>query len=106
MGIAASHRSTRTPDTREVRSRLSEAESMLGRASRARAAKASRLFSQAEARLGGAVDAVAELRQNAIDRAKSAGRRADDYVTDNPWRMVGAAATLGFLAAMLLSRRR
>ena len=106
MGIAASRRTTRAPDTREVRNRLSEAELMLGQASRAGAAKASRLLSRAETSLGGAVDAVAELRQNAVDRARSAGRRADDYVTDNPWRMVGAAATLGFLAAVFLSRRR
>jgi ElaB/YqjD/DUF883 family membrane-anchored ribosome-binding protein len=58
-----------------------------------------------EAKLRSATDAVQELQQEAISRARAAGRVADDYVSDNPWQMVGVAAAVGFLAGALLSRR-
>ena len=63
------------------------------------------LFSQVEAKLTSAVDAVQGLKADAVGRAKAAGRVADDYVSDNPWRMVGVAAALGFLAGVVAGRR-
>jgi ElaB/YqjD/DUF883 family membrane-anchored ribosome-binding protein len=41
----------------------------------------------------------------AIDRAKAAARVTDDYVHDNPWRAIGAAAAAGFLIGLLVNRR-
>jgi ElaB/YqjD/DUF883 family membrane-anchored ribosome-binding protein len=36
---------------------------------------------------------------------KDAGRAADAYVQDNPWRAVGIAAGVGLVVGMLISRR-
>jgi hypothetical protein len=54
------------------------------------------LFSQVEAKLRSATDAVQDLQEDAVSRARAAGRVADDYVSDNPWQMVGVAAAVGF----------
>jgi len=40
-----------------------------------------------------------------IDKAKIAGRCADDYVNDNPWRSVGIAAGIGLVIGLLIGRR-
>jgi ElaB/YqjD/DUF883 family membrane-anchored ribosome-binding protein len=104
MSTAGSSR-RRAPRARDVRVQLSEVESMLGQAARETGEKASSLFSQVEARLRSATDAVQSLQEDAIGRARAAGRAADDYVSDNPWQMVGVAAAIGFLAGALLSRR-
>ena len=104
MSATGSHRN-RAPRAKDVRDQLSEVESMLGQAARETGEKASSLFSQVEARLRSATDAVQSLQEDAIGRARAAGRVADDYVSDNPWQMVGVAAAIGFLAGALLSRR-
>jgi ElaB/YqjD/DUF883 family membrane-anchored ribosome-binding protein len=78
---------------------------MLGKAAKETGEKASSLFSQVEARLRSATDAVQDLQEDAISRARAARHVADDYVSDNPWQMVGVAAAVGFLAGALLSRR-
>jgi len=38
-------------------------------------------------------------------RAPAAARATDQYVDDNPWPVLGAAAAIGFLSGYLLGRR-
>ena len=38
-------------------------------------------------------------------RARQAAAATDDYVHDNPWSSIGAAAALGILIGVLLGRR-
>jgi len=38
-------------------------------------------------------------------RARAAARATDQYVHDNPWPVLGAAAAFGFLSGYLLGRR-
>lgn len=56
-----------------------------------------------------AADRLAQIRADALDRAGIAAKATDDYVHGNPWRAVGivaaAAAIVGLLAGLLLSRR-
>ncbi len=104
MSVTGSPR-TRAPKARDVRNQLSEAEFMLGQVGKASGEMASGLLSQVEDRLLSAVGAVQGLQQDAVDRARAAGRVADDYVSDNPWRMVGVAAALGLLVGVLVGRR-
>lgn len=104
MGITGARRN-RGRKARDVRDQLSEAESMLGQAARENGGKASSLLSQVEAKLHSAMDAVKALQENAVARARFAGRVADDHVSDNPWQMVGVAAALGFMVGAPLSRR-
>jgi ElaB/YqjD/DUF883 family membrane-anchored ribosome-binding protein len=56
-------------------------------------------------RLAAAKIKLAEAEAAVVDKAKQAGRVADDYVHDNPWRSVGVAAGFGFIVGLLIGRR-
>ena len=47
----------------------------------------------------------ADAQAVALDKAKAAGRAADDYVHENPWRSVGIAAGAGLIIGLLIGRR-
>ena len=89
----------------EFSSVLSEAETLLDKAARETGDKARDLRSQVEAKLLAAKLRLQELESGAVDRAKAAARATDDYVHDNPWTVIGAAAAIGFLAGLLMNRR-
>lgn len=84
---------------------LSEAEDLLKKASTETGERARDLRAQVEAKLLAAKLRLQELEGEAVDRAKEAARYTDDYVHENPWRSIGAAALLGFVAGLLLNRR-
>ena len=56
-------------------------------------------------RLATAKIKLAEAEAAVVDRAKQVGRAADDHVHDNPWRSVGVAAGIGFIAGLRIGRR-
>jgi ElaB/YqjD/DUF883 family membrane-anchored ribosome-binding protein len=56
-------------------------------------------------RLSAAKIKLAEAEAALVDKARQAGRVADDYVHDNPWRSVGMAAGVGFVVGLLIGRR-
>ena len=56
-------------------------------------------------RLVDARDALAKLQDNASERARAAGRAADEYVHENPWRSIAIGTGFGLLVGMLISRR-
>jgi ElaB/YqjD/DUF883 family membrane-anchored ribosome-binding protein len=84
---------------------LSEAEDLLKKASNETGDRARDLRSQVEAKLLAAKLRLQELESEAVDRAKAAARITDDFVHDNPWQVIGAAAAIGFLAGLLMNRR-
>jgi len=84
---------------------LAEAESLLKQAAAETGDRASDLRSQVEAKLLSAKLKLQDLQDDAVDRAKAAARVTDDYVRDNPWQAIGAAAAVGFLVGVLVSRR-
>ena len=84
---------------------LTEAEDLLKRASNESGERAKDLRSQVEAKLLAAKLRLQELEGEATDRARAAARVTDDYVHDNPWSAIGAAAVAGFLVGMLINRR-
>jgi ElaB/YqjD/DUF883 family membrane-anchored ribosome-binding protein len=84
---------------------LAEAETLLRQAAAETGDKASNLRSQVEAKLTAAKLKLQDLQDDAVDRAKAAARVTDDYVRDNPWQAIGAAAAVGFLVGVLISRR-
>ena len=84
---------------------LGEAETLLRQAAKETGDKASDLRSQVEAKLLAAKLKLQDLQDDAIDQAKAAARATDDYVRDNPWQAIGAAAAVGFLIGVVVSRR-
>ncbi|HEY1327844.1 MAG TPA: DUF883 family protein [Casimicrobiaceae bacterium] len=89
----------------EFVSMLSEAEDLLKKAGAETGEKARDLRAQVEAKLLAAKLRLQELEGEAVDRAKEAARYTDDYVHQNPWRAIGAAAAIGFVAGLLMNRR-
>lgn len=61
--------------------------------------------SRIEARLDDAKAHLLQLQQEAAQRAKAAGRAADDYVHEHPWQAVGMAAGIGLVVGLLIGRR-
>jgi ElaB/YqjD/DUF883 family membrane-anchored ribosome-binding protein len=84
---------------------LSEAESLLSKATHETGEKARELRAQAESRLLSAKLKLQELQGEAVDRAKDAARATDTYVHENPWQAIGIAAAVGFVAGLLMNRR-
>ena len=84
---------------------LSEAEDLLKKAGAETGERARDLRAQVEGKLLAAKLRLQELEGEAMDRAKEAARYTDDYVHENPWRAIGAAALLGFVAGLLMNRR-
>ncbi len=63
------------------------------------------LRAKAQDHLASAKIKLADAEAAVVDKAKQAGRVADDYVHDNPWGAVGVAAGIGFLIGLLIGRR-
>jgi len=63
------------------------------------------LRAKAQDHLASAKIKLADAEAAIVDKAKQAGRVADDYVHDNPWGAVGVAAGVGFLVGLLIGRR-
>jgi ElaB/YqjD/DUF883 family membrane-anchored ribosome-binding protein len=78
---------------------------LLRQAATATGERASDLRSQVEAKLVSAKLKLQDLQDDAVDSAKEAAWVTDDYVRDNPWQAIGAAAAVGFLVGVLVSRR-
>jgi ElaB/YqjD/DUF883 family membrane-anchored ribosome-binding protein len=60
---------------------------------------------RAEESLRDAKQRIAELEDNAFERARVAARQTDEYVRDHPWESIGIAGAVGILVGMLISRR-
>ena len=67
--------------------------------------KIAELRAKAQDHLATAKIKLADAEAAIVDKAKQAGRVADDYVHDNPWGAVGIAAGVGFLVGLLIGRR-
>ncbi len=48
---------------------------------------------------------LAEAEDVIVQRSKQAARATDDFVHENPWQAVGAAAGVGLVIGLLIGRR-
>ena len=60
--------------------------------------KLSREFQATKSKLAEAEDII-------VQRSKQAARATDDFVRENPWQSVGAAAGIGLVIGLLIGRR-
>jgi ElaB/YqjD/DUF883 family membrane-anchored ribosome-binding protein len=98
-------RTTREKLVDDFAEMLTEAEDLMKRAASETGERAKDLRTQVEAKLLAAKSRLQEMQGDALDSAKAAARVTDDYVHDNPWQAIGAAAALGFLVGLLMNRR-
>ncbi len=84
---------------------IADAEEILRATAGQAGEKFAELREKTQARLTEAKIKLAEAEVMIVDKAKAAGRAADDYVHDNPWRAVGIAAGVGLVVGLLIGRR-
>jgi ElaB/YqjD/DUF883 family membrane-anchored ribosome-binding protein len=84
---------------------IADAEEILRATAGQAGEKMADLREKAQARLADAKFRLAEAEALLVDKAKAAGRAADDYVHDHPWKAVGVAAGVGLLLGLLIGRR-
>ncbi|TMH07971.1 MAG: DUF883 domain-containing protein [Betaproteobacteria bacterium] len=89
----------------DLRTLIADAEELLRATAGQTGNGASALRDKVSATLERAKVSLADTQAEALARAKAAGQAADRYVHDNPWTAVGAAAGVGLLIGLLLSRR-
>ena len=89
----------------DLRLVVSDAEELLRSTAGQAGDGAAELRDRVQASLARARAGLADAQDAAISRAKAAGRAADDYVHDNPWRSIGMAAGFGLLIGLLIGRR-
>jgi ElaB/YqjD/DUF883 family membrane-anchored ribosome-binding protein len=67
--------------------------------------KAADLRARIADRLAASRADLTRLQAQAATQAREAGRAADQYVRENPWSAIGAAAGVGLLLGLLIARR-
>ncbi len=89
----------------DVGKAISGAEDMLAQAANATGEKAAELRGRALEQLKALREKLADAQHTALEKGKAAAHATDDYVHDHPWRSILAAASLGVVVGLLISRR-
>ena len=89
----------------DVKRAISGAEDMLVQAANATGEKAAELRGRALEQLKALRERLQVVQNAALEKGKAAADATDEYVHENPWRSLLAAASLGFVVGLLISRR-
>ena len=89
----------------DVNKAISGAEDMLAQAAAATGEKAAELRGRALEQLKALREKLADAQHAALEKSKAAAHATDDYVHDHPWRSILAAASIGVVVGLLISRR-
>ncbi len=89
----------------DVKLVISDSEELLRATAGTAGDKIAEIRARAQDHLSAAKIKLADAEALVVDKAKAVGRATDDYVHDNPWRSVGFAAGIGFIAGLLIGRR-
>ena len=84
---------------------VSDAEDLLAATAGQTDSKITELRARAKENLSMAREKLADADAVVRARARQAAAVTDEYVHDNPWSAIGAAAALGILIGVLLGRR-
>lgn len=103
--IAESLTETREELLANLRRVISDAEDLLAATADETGGKIDELRIRARRNLSIARDKLADADAAVRAGARRAARATDDYVHDNPWSSIGAAAAIGMLVGVLLGRR-
>lgn len=63
------------------------------------------LRSKAEDSLAVAKAKMADAQESLVEKSKVVAKVTDEYVHDNPWKAIGAAAGVGLVIGLLIGRR-
>ena len=63
------------------------------------------LADQIEQTVNAGKEKLGELQTALVEKTRQAAKTTDQYVRQNPWQAIGAAAGLGFIIGFLMRRR-
>ncbi len=89
----------------DLRNVIHDAEELLKLTAQDAGDEAAALRERVRSRLLDAKDSLLQLQEGAVERAKEAGRKADDYVHDHPWQAIGIAGAVGVVVGLLIGQR-
>lgn len=89
----------------DVNKALAGAEDMLNQAANSTGEKAAELRGRALEQLKALRAHLKDAQALALDKSKAAAHATDDFVHDNPWRSIVAAASVGVVIGLLIGRR-
>ena len=89
----------------DVDDAISGAEDMLAQAATSTGERAAELRAKALQQLRLLRERLDDARHAAAHHGKAAARATDEYVHDNPWRSILAAASVGVVIGLLIGRR-
>lgn len=81
---------------------VSDAEALLRAVASVPGEKAGALRESAEASLGAAKERLRQVQGAAVEKSTAAVKATDEYVHDNPWPLIGAAAAVGFVLGLVV----
>lgn len=90
----------------DVKALVRDAQSMLTAAASLTGVKADELRERGMEMLDRALGRAGHYQDQAMEKGRELAHEADVYVKDNPWRTVAAAAGVGLLLGVLLSRKQ
>jgi ElaB/YqjD/DUF883 family membrane-anchored ribosome-binding protein len=89
----------------DVSKAIAGAEDMLAQAANSTGEKAAELRGRALEQLKVLQVRMKEAQATALEKGKAAAHATDEYVHDNPWRSILAAASVGVVIGLLIGRR-
>jgi ElaB/YqjD/DUF883 family membrane-anchored ribosome-binding protein len=89
----------------DLRNVIADAESLVKAGSTEAGTAANEARDKLQDRLTQLKDKLSYLQDEALLHSKAVGRAADNYVHEHPWQAIGAAAGVGLLLGLLISRR-
>lgn len=90
----------------DLRTVVADTEELLRATADQAGEKAASLRQRAQANLAVAKARLVEAERVVAERTRVAAQATDEYVHENPWYAVGAAAGVGLLLGMLIGRGR
>ena len=89
----------------DLKSLMSDAEELLKLTAEQQGGKLDDLRARIGDRVAIARERLADAEAAIVDTGRKAVRVTDDYVHENPWKAVGAAAGVGLIVGLLIGRR-
>lgn len=89
----------------DLRQLIADAESLVAETAHNSESKIIALRERVTENLKAARHKLADVEDVIKTKTREVARATDDYVHDNPWKAIGAAAGIGLIVGLLMSRR-
>lgn len=84
---------------------LRETAELIEAAANASPEESKKIYAKIAQNLNSAKHRLVEIESAAVEKAKVAAKRTDEFVHDHPWQAVGVGAAVGLLIGFLAARR-